>query len=210
AAFLTDVDTADASFVHKQEQEYANLAKLPFTEFRYELEPTTHYESLVDSQLRTRYHSLVNAPGVTVLYRLEGLDTQGVAAPWAPVMALRGKHWVLVAELSDKNLPTGAGGQPWDAGPITLVRSTRVLAVLSAEDAGRSDRLLRMAELALDRVAAVRPSGWAGKILVTAVQEKRIFETYFADSPDRVTQVAAIAVPYYNQVPAWHSTPKYA
>src|SRR4029450_510701 len=102
----------------------------------------------------------------------------------------------LVAELSsDKNLPTGAGGQAWDGGgPITLVRSNRVLAVLSAEAGGRSERLLKMAELALDRVASVRKGGWAGKILITAVQEKRIFETYFADAPARVARGADIAL----------------
>src|SRR5207245_213172 len=42
------------------------------------------------------------------------------------------------------------------------------------------------------------------------VQERQIFDAYFADSPDRVAQVAAIAVPYYSEVPNWHSRVDYA
>lgn len=210
AAFMADVDSTDAAFARIQEQEFDNLGKLPFGQFKYTLETNNNYDALVDAQLRARFHTLVRAPAVSVLYQLQGLDSQSVAAPWTPVLGLRGDRWLLAAELSDKNLPTGAGGQPWDGGPITLVRSNRVLAVLSAEDGGRSERLLKMAELSLDRVAAVRKGGWAGKILVTAVQDRKIFDAYFADSPDRVAQVAAIAVPYYTQVPAWHAEPEYA
>ena len=80
-------------------------------------------------------------------------------------------------------LPLGVNGQPWDASPITVARSTRVVAVMSAEDGARAPALLKMAESALDRVAAVRPNGWAGKIFITAVQDSGIFDTYFADSP---------------------------
>ena len=210
SAFLADVDRSDAAFLGKQEQQFDNLTKLDFVEFSYVLEADTSYEVLVDSRLRGRFHALVRAPAVTVAYRVKDIDPQAVAAPWAPVLGLRGDQWVLAAELTDKRLPTGAGGQPWDANPIKLVRSDRVLMVLSADDSKPTRRLLQMAELSMDRVMAVRPHGWAGKMLVTAVQERQIFETYFADSPDKVAQVAAIAVPYYSEVPAWHSTPSYA
>jgi hypothetical protein len=59
-------------------------------------------------------------------------------------------------------------------------------------------------------VAAVRHDGWAGKVLITAVQDARLFTTYFAGSPDRIDNFAAIAVPYYASVPEWSTKPKYA
>jgi hypothetical protein len=210
AGFMADVDSADAGFVKKQQQQYDNLAKLPFSEFRYLLEPANQYPALVSAQVRSRYHTLVRAPGVTVFYRLDGLDQQSVAAPWVPLFGVRDGRWMLVGEAADKTLPTGSGGQPWDAGPIRVVRSGRVLAVVSADDGDHSSRLLAMSERALDRVAAVRKGGWAGKIMITAVQERQIFDTYFAESPDKVAQVAAIAVPYYSQVPTWHSASDFA
>ena len=55
----------------------------------------------------------------------------------------------------------------------------------------------------------VRPSGWAGKVLVTAVSDRRVFESYFRDSPDRVHEVAAIAVPTYDNVREWSDRAQY-
>jgi hypothetical protein len=84
-----------------------------------------------------------------------------------------------------------------------------VVLVLSASDAGRAPDLLRMAENSLDRVAAVRAGHWAGKVLITAVQDARLFTSYFAGNADRIDNFAAIAVPYYAAVPAWSSSPGY-
>src|SRR5262249_31581818 len=44
---------------------------------------------------------------------------------------------------------------------------------------------------------------------ITAVQDARLFATYFARSPDRINNFAAIAVPYYAAVPQWSATPRY-
>ncbi len=210
-AFLADVDRADPTFVTSQEQEYANLTALPLVEFRYELADRANYDALVAPALRQRYHSVVHGAGVDLLYRIDGLDDKPVAAPWAPVFALADGVWRLVGDVtSAKGLPLGANGQPWDGGPIVVARSARVVAILSANDSGRSAALLRMAETALDRVAAVRNGGWAGKVLVTAVQDTKVFQTYFGESPDRINEVAAIAVPYFSEVPAWHSRATYA
>jgi len=210
SAFLADVDPADPTFVHKQQVEFQNLQKIPLGGFGYQLEDSVQYDALIPAQLRTRYHGMVRAAGVDVQYRIDGMDVTGVATPWVPVFGLASGVWRIVGEAADKSLPLGVNGQPWDASPITVARSTRVVAVMSAEDGARAPALLKMAESALDRVAAVRPNGWAGKIFITAVQDSGIFDTYFADSPDRVNQVAAIAVPYYDDVPAWHRDARYA
>jgi hypothetical protein len=208
-AFMADVDRTDASFVRKQELEYDNLTKLPLVEFTYQLEEFVQYDELISTQLRGRFRSMVRAPGVDVRYRIDGVDGTPVATPWVPVFGFTGGGWRVVGEANGKQLPLGINGQPWDAGAIAVVTSRRVVAVMSAEDAGRAPTLLKMSESALDRVAAVRPNGWAGKVLVTAVQDSAIFDTYFGDSPDRVNQVAAIAVPYYSLVPAWHREARY-
>jgi len=208
-AFLADVDRADASFVRKQEQEYDNLTKLPIAEFTYQLEEFVQYDELISTQLRGRYQSMVRAAGVNVRYRIDGVDTTPVATPWVPLFGFTSGGWRLVGEANGKELPLGVNGQPWDGAAIAVVTSRRVVAAMSADDAGRAPALLKMSESALDRVAAVRPNGWAGKVFVTAVQDSAIFDTYFGDSPDRVNQVAAIAVPYYSLVPAWHHEARY-
>lgn len=208
-AFLAEVDSADPAFRRQQAQQFDNLTRLPLADLRYALEDTTRYDPLIPDAVRSRYHGAVQAAAVTVLYRIDGIDTAPVAAPWVPIFGLVGGAWRLAGVVRDASLPTGANGQAWETDEIAVVRSARVVLVLSAGDAARAPDLLRMAEAALDRVAAVRRGGWAGKVLITAVQDPRLFTTYFADSPDHVAEVAAIAVPYYAQVRAWHSSPEY-
>jgi hypothetical protein len=209
-AFFADIDTTDQAFARKQQVEFDNLGKLPLAEFRYDVAEVTEYDRLIPPAIRTRYHSIVRAPAVTVRYRIDGMETDPVAAPWVPIFGAKDGHWRLAGLVNDTRLPTGAGGQAWETGPITVVRSARVVLVLSASDEARAPDMLRMAEAGLDHVAAVRHGGWAGKILITAVQDARLFTTYFADSPDRINDFAAIAVPYYADVPQWTSLSKYA
>jgi hypothetical protein len=152
---------------------------------------------------------------VTVRHRIEGVDSKPVATPWLAIFGYTGGKWLIVGNGTGKDLPTGEAGQPWDAsGPITVVRSERVVAVLSAESgkppADGGQALLQLAETGLQQVAAVRPGGWDGKVVLTAVADRQIFDTYFAEAQDRVGQVAAIAVPYYSAVAEWSSQPAYA
>jgi len=208
-AFLADVDPTDAAFARRQQVEFDNLTRLPLAEFRYELRRGLSFGELVQPGIRARYHSIVQAPAVTIRYRLDGVDSEPVAAPWAPVFGAAGGHWRLAGVGDDPRLPTGTNGQAWDSGAITVARSARVVLVLSAEDSGRAGDMLRMAEAGLDHVAAVRRGGWVGKVLITAVQDAKVFTTYFAGSPDRIDNFAAIAVPYFADVPEWTSKPKY-
>jgi hypothetical protein len=208
-AFFADIDPTDQAFARKQQEEFDNLGKLPLAEFRYDVSESTGYDSSIPPAIRTRYHSIVRAPAVTIRYRIDGMDTDPVAAPWVPIFGAAGGHWRLAGLVDDARLPTGAGGQAWETGPITVVHSARVVLVLSAGDDARAPDMLRMAEAGLDHVAAVRRGGWAGKVLITAVQDARLFTTYFADSPDRIDNFAAIAVPYYADVPQWTTRPRY-
>jgi hypothetical protein len=209
-AFLADVDGTDQAFVRQQGQQFDNLTRLPLAEFRYSVDDGPRYDALIPAAVRSRYHSVVQTVAVTILYRIDGVDAAPVTAPWVPIFGVVGGRWRLAGAAGDGKLPTGTNGQAWETGEITVVRGERVVLVVSASDADRAPDLLRMAETGLDHVAAVRRGGWVGKVLLTAVQDPRLFTTYFADNPDHVGNVAAIAVPYYAQIPDWHPKPRYA
>jgi hypothetical protein len=213
AAFLAEVDQSDPALVKREQLLYENLTKIPFAEFHYELAPwRSDLQQFLSAQLRQKYHQAAHVGAVTIRYRIEGIDSTVVTTPWLPIFVFRDGRWEIGGQASDKNAPYGANGQAWDAaGPIVVQRSKRVVAVLSADDASRGEYLVGLAEQGLDRVARTRPNGWDGKVFVTAVQDDRIFDTYFADSPERVARVAAIAVPYYSEVPDWANfAPDYA
>jgi hypothetical protein len=213
AAFLAEVDQSDPALVKREQLLYDNLTKIPFAEFQYELGPwRSDLQRFLSAQVRQKYHQAAHVGTVTIRYRIQGIDSAAVTTPWLPIFVYRDGRWEIGGQASDKNAPYGANGQAWDAaGPIVVQRSKRVVAVLSADDAERGSYLLDLAEHGLDRVARTRPNGWDGKVFVTAVQDTRIFDTYFADSPERVARVAAIAVPYYSEVPDWANyEPTYA
>jgi hypothetical protein len=207
-AFLADVADDDPAFRTRQSDVFANLMKLPLRQFGLRLQTVTAFDHLIDPALKQRYPDQVHAAAVTVTYQIDGIDDAPVGVPWAPVLAVVGGRWRLVGEVVDKTLPSGIGGQPWDAGPVTVATSRRVTGVFSA-DKDDSGRLLKLAEQALDRVAAVRPGGWSGKVFVIAVRDRKVFDAYFEDNPERVGQVAAIAVPHYADVHEWRSSAEY-
>lgn len=211
--WMGDVDPSDAVFVQRQRQEFENLTKLPFAEIGFERaeQSAGKMAAFLPPGLFERYHAAVTVVPVVVRHRIEGVDSKPVATPWLAVFGFVKGRWLIAGDGGGKELPTGEAGQPWDAsGAITVVRSQRVVAVLSAGAADKGQGLLDLAETALQQVAAVRPGGWDGKVLITAVADRQIFDTYFAESQDRVAQVAAIAVPYYSAVAEWANRPAYA
>jgi hypothetical protein len=209
-AFLADVSNADWAFAARQATAFDNLAKLPLTSFDYELNPERDYDSSVPADVRERYRGQVHALGVSVYYQIEGVDGALVAAPWVPTFALISGRWKVVGQVTGSTLPGGLGGQPWDADPITVSRSARVVGVFSAEFPDDAPEVLRLSEKALDGVAAIRPSGWSGRLLLTAVRDRGVFDAFFGRNPDQVAgRVAAIAVPHFSRVPEWAESPDY-
>jgi hypothetical protein len=211
-AWMADVDQSDAAFVKRQKQLFENLVKIPFSDISFDRTrvPARQLATFLPTQLFDRYHAAVHVEAVTVRHRIEGVDSKTVATPWLPVIALTKGKWLIVGDATGKDLPLGANGQPWDStGPVAVLRNDRVIAVVSADDAQRGRNLLQMAETSIKHVAEIRPTGWDGKVVFTAVQDKRIFDTYFAESQERIGQVAAIAVPYYNEVGDWANAPAY-
>jgi hypothetical protein len=212
-AFLADVDQADPKFAAHQRDEYQNLLALGLSTFTMTLDAPTRYRAgKQGTDLTRRYSGLVREVGVTVRYSISGLDRDPVAEPWVPVFGYSHGHWVLAAEAAnagDSTLPLGTGGLPWEALPITVVRSPHVVAVISKEDAAIAPHVLDLAERGLAGVAKVRSGGWAGKVLLTAVSDGKVFDAYFAATPDKLADIEAVAVPRYNYVPEWASRPTF-
>lgn len=207
AAFLADVDQTDPSFVRRERDEFQNLVNLDLTTFTLTVTAFGAYQVPTDEAvLSRRYDGAAWTASVTVRYAVRGLDTAPVAEPWVPIFGFANGHWLLAGESDDDSLPTGAGGLPWESKPIVVRRSTHVVAVLSADQQDIAPHLLNLAETGLAEVFKLRPDGWAGKVLLTALADRNVFQSYFRDSPDKVREVAAIAVPTYDAVREWVPT----
>ena len=206
AAFLADVDPADPRFVERQRTELRNLSALGLTSFALILTDPGGYQPAKDSPVLARYGGMVRQVGVTVKYAVSGVDTVPDAEPWVPTFGYTGGRWLLADEETAgaaRGLPFGVGGQPWEARPITVVRAAHVVAVISKEDAEIAPRLVDLAERGITNVMKVRKTGWAGKVLVTAVSDQKVFSAYFESSPDKLSQIEAVTIPRYDEVPEW-------
>jgi len=209
AAFLADVDPEDARFVERQRTEYQNLVALGLSSFTLTLTESKRYQPGGDSPLARRYGGLIRAIGVTVKYAVAGFDTVPDAEPWLPTFGYVHGRWLLGGEESaggNQALPFGAGGQPWEARAVTVARSAHVVMVISKEDAEIAPHLVDLAERGVNNVLRLRKTGWTGKVLVTAVSDQKVFESYFESSADKLGQIEAVAVPRYNEVPEWDSS----
>lgn len=209
-AFMADIDRADPDFVQRQDTVYENLIKLPFAEFSYRIGERDGFDTNIPAEIRGRYGEQVRAPGVAIIHRIDKVDNDPVAAPWVPIFALVSSQWRLVGEGKGKDFPSGVGGQPWDAGPIVVEKSEKIVGVFSANNRSQARELVKIADEALEQVAVVRPGQWVGKVFMTAVRDRAVFDAYFGASPERVDQVAAIAVPHYNDVPDWNGSATYS
>src|SRR6266508_611579 len=105
--------------------------------------------------------------------------------------------------------PAGRTRSPWEARPVVVKRTAHVVAVISKEDEEIAPHLLDLAERGMVNAAKVRPDGWPGKVLVTAVSDQKVFESYFAGSRDKLAQVEAVTVPRYNEVPEWDRSARF-
>jgi hypothetical protein len=78
-----------------------------------------------------------------------------------------------------------------------------VLVLADAQDKGRLADLVRVSDAAVADVARMWPTGWRRKVVVVAVRDQKLIETYFRTELQSSNQVAAIAVPAFDTVPGW-------
>jgi hypothetical protein len=210
-AFLADVSTDDPRFVERQRTEYGNLVALDLSSFTLDLSEPDRYPVPDGSVLLSRYAGQVRRVGVTVRYAVRGLDTEPDAEPWIPTFVRTGGRWLLAGEEgagAAPGLPFGVGGQPWEARPVTVVRAPHVVVVTSKEDADITPHLVDLAERGVTNVLKVYKGGWDGKVLVTAVSDQKVFDSYFDGSRDRLAQIEAVTIPRFNVVQEWGSGAK--
>ena len=211
AAFLAGVDPADQRFVDRQRVEFQNLVALGPSTFTLTLSRAHDYEVKNDDLIR-RYPAGLRQLGVTVKFAIPGVDPVPDAEPWIPTYALVGGKWLLVAEEgagAGDRFPFGVGGQPWEARPVVVVKTEHVVAVISKEDQEIATHLLKLAEHGMVAATKIRPDGWPGKVLLTAVSDQKIFESYFAGSKDKLAQVEAVTVPRYGEVGEWDNDARF-
>lgn len=200
AAFLADVDSADATFLASQEQLIDNLVLVDFTSWEYELIGRDYDRPALAATYDRPYH----LPAVLVHYAIKGFDVAPVARPQVLTFVQRGARWLVASDTdADADLPETGHADPWDRRSMVVGKGSDVLVLADAQDRPRLRSLVRVADEAVRRVGQLWPGGWRRKVVVVAVRDQLLIETYFRTELQSSDDVAAIAVPAYDVVPGW-------
>ncbi|MBB6571429.1 hypothetical protein HNR71_007066 [Kribbella sandramycini] len=165
--FLKTVDPANAKLVARQRQVFANLQKLGVRQVGFQRETEYVAEEKPESGQGAQ------AFRVRMLIQLTGIDAAARATPLGYTFAERGGQVVLV---SDDDLAQeadrGTYREPWDLGPIEVVRRPGLLIVVPSQERANGVRLANEAAAALPAVRAATRRAQSG-ILVVALADKR-------------------------------------
>jgi hypothetical protein len=199
-AWLADIDPKAQEFLAAQRTVFASLTQVDFASWRYELVGRDYDRPDLADTYDMPYH----LPAILLHYAIKGYDLGPVARPQALTFVQRGHRWLIASDSdADSDLPETGHADPWDRRAMVAREGEHVLVLADATDKGRLGALVRVSDAAVTKVARMWPTGWRRKVVVVAVRDQRLVETYFRTALQSSDKVAAIAVPAFDTVPGW-------
>lgn len=199
-----DLDTADPAFLAEQDRLFRNLSQVRFASWRYELVGRDYNQP----ELTARYHAPYVLPAVLLHYAIKDFDPAPVARPEVLTFVRRSGRWLLGSDSdADRLLPETGHADPWDRRAMVTGRGQQVLILADATDAGHLRQLVAAGDAAVDRVASMWPTGWRRRVVIVAVRDQQLLETYFRTGEQSSENVVAIAVPALDNVQGWSARP---
>jgi hypothetical protein len=199
-AFLSDVDPTASEFLDAQRRLFDNLRQVHFASWRYELIDRADDRPDLSSTYDVPYY----LPNLLLHYAIAGYDEGPVARAQILTFVLRGGRWRIGADSdADSDLPPGGHADAWDRRSIVVGRGKHALLLVDVQDKARLTALVHTADQAVARVAAMWPTGWRRKVVVVAVRDPALIDTYFRTGLQSVDDVAAISHPDSDLVQGW-------
>ncbi|GAA2799679.1 hypothetical protein GCM10010470_38440 [Saccharopolyspora taberi] len=163
AAFLSVVDPkAPAEFHERQLALFRSLEGVPLAEWSY----ATDFSDAARAPQTPVPADEVWAPRVTLNYALAEVDAVPTSRPMGYLFARRGDSWYLTADdaLTAQGRRTWRG--PWDFGATRVLTTGSGLVLSHDDNAGLADRVARVLDDSVRRVAEVWGPDWAQRAAV--------------------------------------------
>jgi hypothetical protein len=168
AAFLAGVSTAPGAqqFRQAQRAEFANLTRLPFARWSYQLGPRAQAPG-EQAAARRQYGPSAVIYRVSVSFALRGIDARPTSHPVYWTFATDGGGVVAASAAGMARIGGPSWRGPWDFGRLTIVRAPHCL-VLGHESTGLGllHLLARTVSAAVPAVSSVWGSDWSRDVLV--------------------------------------------
>lgn len=174
AAYLRTVDPQAGRYRQQQRTAFRNLDALPLAAWTLRLDGTVP---------ATAERAVA---GVRLTYRLRGYDTGDATADQGLEFVRRDSRWYVAGPAP------GSRPQPWDQGPMTVVRGTRSLVL----GTGRPETGLRdiaaVADRAVPEVSAAWGGAWARRVVVLVPASQAAMGELLGAGPTDYAGVAAV------------------
>lgn len=177
AAYLRTVDPQSGPYRQQQRTVFRNLDALPLAAWTLRLDDPAG--ATVPAAERT-------TADVRLTYRLRGYDTGDATADQRLEFVRRDSRWYVAGPAP------GSRPQPWDQGPLTVVRGTHSLVLGAGHPEGRLRDIAAVADRAVPGVSAAWGGAWARRVVVLVPASQAAMGELLGAGPTAYAGVAAV------------------
>ncbi|AUH43468.1 hypothetical protein [Streptomyces sp. CMB-StM0423] len=178
AAYLGTVDPRSGPYRQQQRTAFRNLDALPLAAWTQRLDDPAR-DTVPATADRT-------TADVRLTYRLRGYDTGDATAGQRLEFVRRDSRWYVAGPAP------GSRPQPWDQGPLAVVRGTRSLVLGAGHPEARLRDIAAVADRAVPDVSAAWGGAWARRVVVLVPASQAAMGELLGAGPTAYAGVAAV------------------
>ncbi len=191
--FLSTLDpNADSTFATAQRNLFVNLAGVPLSSWRYQIEPT----EVLGTQGLTAYApdaAELYAPKVELGYALGGGDAVPTSRPMGYLFARYGDSWYLTSDTALEAQGRRTWRGPWDFGPCQVLTTNAGIVLGHRANAALAQRVAKELDAAVRAVSEVWGREWPQRVVVVLPETTRELQA-MVGSEFAVDSIAAVAL----------------
>ncbi|MFE9257181.1 hypothetical protein [Streptomyces sp. NPDC006879] len=166
-------------------EEFTNLREVPLASFEYRTQQVHRHGDTAVAEVELRY-------------RIEGHDRVPVTQNRQVSARVRGGHWQVTGDERGRGVPP----QLWEQGPVTAVRTQRVLLLGVGHPREQLDAMADEAQRAVPAVSAAWPEPWAERTLVLVPASLQAMAELLGSSASSYRGMGAVTTGQVGSVPA--------
>lgn len=192
ALFLSVDDPRQPAFIARDRAYFAAVSSLPWAVFDYRVTSTPWPQQLIDPA----WGRGARLPQVVLSTQVAGFDTQVVSRVTGFAFATRGGRTYISSDRTiHGHLFPGYQPDPWDIGPVTVVRTADAIGVFDPGAASRRTPVMAAVDRAIAGVGKDLPYAWTRNVIVYATTEPAFAKALTSTAGGDLRHLGAVTYP---------------